>query len=160
MGSPPRMRGKPVVKNASSRDSGITPAHAGKTFRAGGKAQCPAGSPPRMRGKLRGGGCAFMMVGITPAHAGKTTRCCAIGAPPQDHPRACGENLGLHPLPQRSVGSPPRMRGKRGGIPIRSHNYRITPAHAGKTRWGICAPYVYKDHPRACGENWCGCCTV
>ena len=27
----PRMRGKPVVKNASSRDSGITPADAGKT---------------------------------------------------------------------------------------------------------------------------------
>ena len=51
------------------------------------------------------------------------------------------------------MGSPPRMRGKHQTRGRRHSVYRITPADAGKTRWGICAPYVYKDHPRGCGEN-------
>ena len=45
------------------------------------------------------------------------------------------------------------MRGKRGGIPIRSHNYRITPADAGKTAGERLCLYVRWDHPRGCGEN-------
>ena len=70
-GSPPRMRGKVTPKGHDFIASGITPAHAGKSFfelqavgiaqdhprACGEKAEAqatlrmPAGSPPRMRGK-------------------------------------------------------------------------------------------------------------
>ena len=34
---------------------------------------------------------------------------------------------------------------------------RITPAHAGKTRWPDCPASHGADHPRACGENAASC---
>ena len=71
LGSPPRMRGKVHSVAKAHQGSGITPAHAGKSFtralympdfwdhpRACGEKNCPTkadasswGSPPRMRGK-------------------------------------------------------------------------------------------------------------
>ena len=45
------------------------------------------------------------------------------------------------------------MRGKRSTGHALEFRRRITPAHAGKTL-GFSFPFdVYKDHPRACGEN-------
>ena len=91
-GSPPRMRGKPVIYTAAQAPPRITPAHAGKTLsvrrwkcaptdhpRACGEnhrgvvcRDAFQGSPPRMRGKQRTGASRFFQRGITPAHAGKT----------------------------------------------------------------------------------------
>ena len=91
-GSPPRMRGKLEKGDYPNLDSGITPAHAGKTahpsrracwrwdhpracgentmnsYQAGKK----LGSPPRMRGKPLTLRVILSLMGITPAHAGKT----------------------------------------------------------------------------------------
>ena len=81
-----------MVKNASSRDSGITPAGAGKTFLAllyaafkqDHPRRCgenfgiflslltPLGSPPQVRGKHINGLRTDCYDGITPAGAGKT----------------------------------------------------------------------------------------
>ena len=91
-GSPPQVRGKPIRRAAEMQETRITPAGAGKTsraaathrraedhprrcgenFRAGGKAQCPAGSPPQVRGKRCGGDGVTAWSRITPAGAGKT----------------------------------------------------------------------------------------
>ena len=70
---------------------------------------------------------------ITPAGAGKTTRGAKEYMVAQDHPRRCGENLGLLPLPLRSVGSPPQVRGKLKTVHDLGTAGGITPAGAGKT---------------------------
>ena len=110
-GSPPRMRGKGVPAPAHNPPSGITPAHAGKSYvlrfhqvfrqdhpRACGekysnmyKILCAIGSPPRMRGKAEGNNIDRTLAGITPAHAGKRTIPSDMKTCKKDHPRACGE---------------------------------------------------------------------
>ena len=173
-GSPPRVRGKPHSRPVGPRVPRITPARAGKTVnrsmwspsawdhpRACGEnsldifnASTFIGSPPRVRGKrVR----ALLHAGvgrITPARAGKTPGqhfgCKKI----QDHPRACGENVGVKMENEKKEGSPPRVRGK--------HRYPyhpraragITPARAGKTEADTPHRGNIGDHPRACGENF------
>ena len=92
LGSPPRVREKPVFKNGVGRSTGITPACAGKTRscdkqrerhwdhpRVCGKNRLmvlnqmtSVGSPPRVREKPQPRIPAKMLTGITPACAGKT----------------------------------------------------------------------------------------
>ena len=91
------------------------------------------GSPPRMRGKVVGSEELPGVVGITPACAEKRT------AEPQkpdanwDHPRVCGEKLGVGAA---RIGC--------GGI---------TPACAGKRSQGFAVRLSTRDHPRVCGEK-------
>ena len=92
-------------------------------------------------------------VGITPARAGKTNCRGRRRARGTDHPRACGENSSPRHKRRRSGGSPPRVRGKLYLAGTESHQYRITPARAGKTRWRGVRLGDVRDHPRACGEN-------
>ena len=111
LGSPPRMRGKVSAVSLLPFFTGITPAHAGKSFRAsagcaGGwdhpracgekddveeAAQVTAGSPPRMRGKDKYRIARIGGHGITPAHAGKRRMHLYLLYYSWDHPRACGE---------------------------------------------------------------------
>ena len=130
--SPPRMRGKvhsTVYADGSSR---ITPAYAGKRSRCtfvqrlrwdhprvcGEKmvSMIPhrrsRGSPPRVRGKGIKRGCHSHQCGITPACAGKRRLRRRFSTLPQDHPRVCGEKNCGSKLAFRTMGSPPRMRGK------------------------------------------------
>ena len=112
-GSPPRMRGKVIVKDNLLPKLGITPAHAGKSFvpvaqirlkedhprACGEKGRTSSwvcgkmGSPPRMRGKAVGILRRAVAHGITPAHAGKSTVNAWIHCVCKDHPRACGEKI-------------------------------------------------------------------
>ena len=86
-----------------------------------------------MRGKLSTKKGAASAPRITPADAGKTsffdfgTRCV------EDHPRGCGENSVGVVMRVYIAGSPPRMRGKRGGKHTEMGYHGITPADAGKT---------------------------
>ena len=172
-GSPPRMRGKRTAVIAPVRPVGITPAHAGKTFkhtsfphseqdhpRACGEneinfatSRALAGSPPRMRGKQNGKKKRTRLRGITPAHAGKTVVVSYFQCVLRDHPRACGENKPIWDIAFLTIGSPPRMRGKRAHARQQGGNIRITPAHAGKTLYMLWHLPTSWDHPRACGEN-------
>ena len=153
-GSPPRMRGKLRERFEPILKVGITPAHAGKTSpalisscrlwdhpRACGENSSPTrtrisakGSPPRMRGKRTSKSLPCARTGITPAHAGKTYRGGICYLNPEDHPRACGENLNYQYNAENGRGSPPRMRGKHRKRYRAPCVGRITPAHAGKTR--------------------------
>ena len=90
---------------------------------------------------------------ITPADAGKTCLFKGGGHETKDHPRGCGENIEALPQIIDSIGSPPRMRGKRSfQLPI-IRSIRITPADAGKTYLFFPKLSEHEDHPRGCGEN-------
>ena len=153
LGSPPRMRGKPISAWNRLAKLRITPAYAGKTYnrqvekvstqdhprvcgenRDFHQGRCGSGgSPPRMRGKLLSSCFVPIPERITPAYAGKTV--CKIGQLnlKQDHPRVCGENVEFYENLLPGQGSPPRMRGKlTRSSPSKPEN-RITPAYAGKT---------------------------
>ena len=172
-GSPPRVRGKPVLRADCLVEERITPARAGKTLI--GYGQCCTrqdhpracgentsawihgnssdGSPPRVRGKPAVELRELAAVRITPARAGKTRRLPVASRRNWDHPRACGENAMQQDEQTRYVGSPPRVRGK---PPARRQERRqrgITPARAGKTHIDEQLRLEALDHPRACGEN-------
>ena len=147
------MRGKLTFDSRKRYDLRITPADAGKTALQGSELPSPqdhprgcgenlfaavsvseqAGSPPRMRGKPFLQCKVFLQYRITPADAGKTALPTGRSLWRRDHPRGCGENLQNLPTLISTVGSPPRMRGKRGLDRRRDPSGRITPADAGKT---------------------------
>ena len=131
-GSPPRMRGKGELPKDTKDYFGITPAYAGKRMlyaravrrdrdhpRVCGEKTAPRhrlhlakGSPPRMRGK----GCYMQELsgetGITLAYAGKSRVAALRLTLHRDHPRVCGEKPAVAVLFSKTMGSPPRMRGK------------------------------------------------
>ena len=173
LGSPPRMRGKLLYLRYILNCEGITPADAGKTPQRKRIRACRwdhprgcgenamlsrallkcLGSPPRMRGKLFGGQYVVRLQRITPADAGKTKYSLSFVVVISDHPRGCGENKDIVIEPWMLKGSPPRMRGKHVEGTAKAHGYRITPADAGKTRYGQTRRHDAGDHPRGCGEN-------
>ena len=119
------------------------------------------GSPPHMRGKdaLYEAYCRYC--GITPAHAGKRSNGQAMYPPGTDHPRTCGEKVGLPMRTETVPGSPPHMRGK-GFKPHPScAGIGITPAHAGKSLGRGRRFQRDRDHPRTCGEKniWISLCS-
>ena len=105
------MRGKEASGRYAHRNTGITPAYAGKSSSAVcirvdtgdhprlcgeksmfeiGSGSVP-GSPPPMRGKVEFRVCGFDRLGITPAYAGKSNCGCTGIDTKGDHPRLCGE---------------------------------------------------------------------
>ena len=173
IGSPPRMRGKPINWLSVAVSYRITPADAGKTRAKRTKTMPPQdhprgcgenaparssssptqGSPPRMRGKPFAPRRYHYRVGITPADAGKTLLFCLRSRRRWDHPRGCGENVQTSLFRPARRGSPPRMRGKHVAAAQVKPRRRITPAGAGKTRTLRPSRPKSGDHPRRCGEN-------
>ena len=132
-GSSPRVRGKLPCCPLPSRLARLIPACAGKTRPAptpgrDGEAHprvcgenitaaldiiSGVGSSPRVRGKQGGVVDSASAGGLIPACAGKTSPSPARTRPPPAHPRVCGENR-LPRLPRAlTMGSSPRVRGKR-----------------------------------------------
>ena len=131
-GSPPHLRGKPLLSLLFSSILRITPAPAGKTKQwilhrlkhrdhprtcgenlHGEIVEIVAqGSPPHLRGKRYLIYYRHSHGGITPAPAGKTKLLQRIYGGEGDHPRTCGENCHMVKLSQCSQGSPPHLRGK------------------------------------------------
>ena len=167
------MRGKAVCNADRLRAGGITPAYAGKSganrLQAGNAQDHPrvcgeksavsgccaatSGSPPRMRGKVTASVGIAVAPGITPAYAGKSNALLREAGRIWDHPRVCGEKLGLCLLCIRCLGSPPRMRGKAVATRKEAESIRITPAYAGKSGANRLQAGNAQDHPRVCGEK-------
>ena len=86
-----------------------------------------------MRGKVENGAASGAFSRITPAYAGK--RFCGISVTDsaKDHPRLCGEKLGVSAFVCDFGGSPPPMRGKGVSKTERGKHFWITPAYAGKS---------------------------
>ena len=139
-------------------DSGITPAHAGKTNewfrdenliedhpRSRGKdrfnndpLELLEGSPPLTRERLIEENVPLDRVGITPAHAGKTTRWGKYAHQERDHPRSRGKDFRAYNMIYNEWGSPPLTRERQISMANKKILVRITPAHAGKTSCNIC----------------------
>ena len=94
----------------------------------------PLRSPPRMRGKVIVRSRNAVQIGITPAYAGKSARILKRRTEKRDHPRVCGEKSLVMRWMSRSMGSPPRMRGKETSGTRLLQRFRITPSYAGKSR--------------------------
>ena len=139
------------MKNTAYRDH---PRVCGEKLRKTAVSVRELGSPPRMRGKEEEGELSARKDRITPAYAGKsyTRTCYAYNV--RDHPRVCGEKVGMGYRGKAPVGSPPRMRGK--VYAHRSARVRcgITPAYAGKSSYTSDRAAVSRDHPRVCGEKY------
>ena len=158
----------------STGEQGITPACAGKSLRChlrsavrwdhprvcGEKweeelsSRLEEGSPPRVRGKGVDRKIALLRYGITPACAGKRTGAEACGGCSWDHPRVCGEKFIHSSLRYGRLGSPPRVRGKDYDSARIRCQLGITPACAGKSANPAFKIWVFRDHPRVCGEKY------
>ena len=171
------MRGKAPFGEHLPRETGITPAYAGKRCsdrwlqtvpgdhpRICGEKRLQStlrgtqnGSPPHMRGKVAVGGTMKNLNGITPAYAGKRSPTGRGRFQPWDHPRICGEK----PSPPARLhcfrGSPPHMRGKAFLCAGVIAGLRITPAYAGKSNTESRDCLRERDHPRICGEKSLAC---
>ena len=167
------MRGKEASGRYAHRNTGITPAYAGKSSSAVcirvdtgdhprlcgeksmfeiGSGSVP-GSPPPMRGKVEFRVCGFDRLGITPAYAGKSNCGCTGIDTKGDHPRLCGEKDERDGKCNLATGSPPPMRGKAEMSENRVFIVGITPAYAGKSSRLPFIPTSFQDHPRLCGEK-------
>ena len=131
-GSPPRVRGKVLLKARAAARRGITPACAGKRIHYSIQHHCALGSPPRVRGKEKQDDDPPSASGITPACAGKSTLRKTAGSTYRDHPRVCGEKAAERAEVGKGRGSPPRVRGKGSFVHPSRAATRITPACAGK----------------------------
>ena len=136
-GSSPLTRGKHVITQATSEQTGLIPAHAGKTVYSlhmvlpfgahprsrGENSHTPEiveaipGSSPLTRGKHHGRARRDLRRGLIPAHAGKTASSKSHRPQTRAHPRSRGENLSTIPLRLASMGSSPLTRGKQ---PVRN----------------------------------------
>ena len=66
----------------------------------------------------------------------------------------CGEKGNSRYNSNRSIGSPPHVRGKETAVVILACIDRITPACAGKSNWSFKYVPLQEDHPRMCGEKF------
>ena len=173
IGSPPRVRGTVRRHPAHKTVYRITPACAGNRWswwkyrrkcwdhpRVCGeqhmgrrRATAYQGSPPRVRGTGDLGMCSAGINGITPACAGNS-RISGHGiGKGEDHPRVCGEQAAVSRPMMITLGSPPRVRGTVLALWRIRPPGGITPACAGNSRAVFSVRYLYRDHPRVCGEQ-------
>ena len=173
VGSSPLTRGKPSRRKTPTLNTGLIPAHAGKTV-ASWRIRQAARAHPRSRGEnYRPGHCEHRCDGsspltrgkpeelqawfeesrLIPAHAGKTTASPPASRTPAAHPRSRGENLSVVVQLPNSAGSSPLTRGKRSAEFWRVVASGLIPAHAGKTSIHLLSPAVLEAHPRSRGEN-------
>ena len=172
-GSSPRVRGKLETFRPDQFTLRLIPACAGKTlalfvmrshvrahprvcgenWAAGPLGLFVEGSSPRVRGKRFA--CLFLpsCSGLIPACAGKTPTKHATKSSNKAHPRVCGENTTGSNAALGTVGSSPRVRGKR--PPAKRVHARpgLIPACAGKTDPHGYSRLSVAAHPRVCGEN-------
>ena len=74
-------------------------------------------------------------------------------APPQGHPRACGEEPFATAGTDGKLGSSPRLRGRAGRRWLDAYFEGVIPAPAGKSEMDIRTRPALQGHPRACGEE-------
>ena len=152
-GSSPLTRGKRVDAVSVCVESGLIPAHAGKTPALVTMDEIWKGSSPLTRGKRGAARVADAAHGLIPAHAGKTRRRVSRPRSGRAHPRSRGENVAATVATVGNGGSSPLTRGKpRLRCPRRGQDGLI-PAHAGKTNRHDYQLRRRQAHPRSRGEN-------
>ena len=153
-GSSPLTRGKPQRRPRARHGPGLIPAHAGKTLTFGilrdlawahprsrgenllitNSSHSAQGSSPLTRGKHGVYAGWAPGIGLIPAHAGKTGSVVPSRREVRAHPRSRGENSMCDVSLVTLIGSSPLTRGKPRRCNQEPVNWRLIPAHAGKTR--------------------------
>ena len=173
VGSSPLTRGKLDSGGEVCAVRRLIPAHAGKTQARGcrmprrtahprsrgendadfliGQPRC--GSSPLTRGKRRAKPAGQLLQRLIPAHAGKTPAPRPRTASSTAHPRSRGENNVTALRYSTCPGSSPLTRGKHWRRVERDCDWRLIPAHAGKTVTLPSRRYAAWAHPRSRGEN-------
>ena len=152
-GSSPLTRGKPTGCVTGCEESGLIPAHAGKTtngtclFIAMRAHPRSRGENPKRTDRTRDAR------RLIPAHAGKTGSVARGLGVDGAHPRSRGENSTSKPVSKAKPGSSPLTRGKRAPVGSMSFTRGLIPAHAGKTSRRRCRRWRAGAHPRSRGEN-------
>ena len=149
----PACAGKSPARSSPSGSGRDHPRMCGEKYQSGYYAGKADGSPPHVRGKAAaqiGKTDAFR---ITPACAGKSAGLRHSCRSQRDHPRMCGEKLGVDTVKPGILGSPPHVRGKVKVIDGKNGMFRITPACAGKRAAIRHIVKSCRDHPRMCGEK-------
>ena len=90
---------------------------------------------------------------FTPTRVGKTLCARRYSQARRVHPHACGENAGRGDGWIMTIGSPPRVWGKRDNPMMVWASPRFTPTRVGKTRRTPLPTRPTPVHPHACGEN-------
>ena len=111
------------------------------------------GSSPRVRGTLTVLHGRRVVERIIPACAGNTSRRRSASGRTWDHPRVCGEHIGIKTIPGHVIGSSPRVRGTPGETFSMPWSLGIIPACAGNTFSLPVLVNLHWDHPRVCGEH-------
>ena len=112
------------------------------------------GSSPRLRGTPFSVPRLDCCQGIIPALAGNTCPRNSVRTCSGDHPRACGEHIGLSGTCNCFQGSSPRLRGTPGRAAAPRVRDGIIPALAGNTSVTSHRRTCPRDPPRACGEHY------
>ncbi len=109
--------------------------------------------PPRARGRHDGteGGAADR--GATPAGAGTTSGRPRCPGSPSSNPRGRGDDWAVEPQLAADGEQPPRARGRRSTVQIRSTQHRATPAGAGTTRRSPRPRPGVRSNPRGRGDD-------
>ena len=174
-GSSPRVRGAGHDAVPQAHEEGIIPARAGSRPsmpasrpcrrdhpRACGEQVSSArvvrlsqGSSPRVRGAGDVAHGELPDHGIIPARAGSRGGFSPHRRASRDHPRACGEQLTMPFQRPTKKGSSPRVRGAAYTSPSTATDTGIIPARAGSSLDGLQSLVHRRDHPRACGEQYC-----
>ena len=115
------------------------------------------GSSPQRQGKDDGCLAATRAAGIIPAGAGRRADSRAARSAAWDHPRGCGEKIAPEGLGCGVPGSSPRVRGEVEPGRLDYAASGIIPAGAGRRCCRWCRETPRRDHPRGCGEKFCGC---
>ena len=116
-----------------------------------------AGSSPLTRGKLDPQSDQRNAHGLIPAHAGKTRKWPRLTRSPVAHPRSRRENRPCDSHSAAIAGSSPLTRGKPSAAPLGDPQWRLIPAHAGKTAHCLGSGPATWAHPRSRGENEAHC---
>ena len=132
-GSPPRLRGKPMMNINDMHSVGLTPAPAGKTSTPYHRLYRPQAHPRACGENFALAVTLCPCRRLTPAPAGKTCLDIFLLKRMRAHPRACGENIGGLCFALSPLGSPPRLRGKPRSASGAQFRCGLTPAPAGKT---------------------------
>ena len=112
------------------------------------------GSSPQMRGALDRMPCRIFVTRIIPADAGSTLSAKRLYLLTLDHPRRCGEHVGVAAVKAFMDGSSPQMREARTTLLCALRTAGIIPADAGSTAANELKLNDHKDHPRRCGEHY------
>ncbi len=160
VGSPPRGRGRPRSVESGGSASRAHPRVGGDGQDALLDGAAFEGSPPRGRGRPMAGMTPARSPGLTPAWAGTACRLRPRRAAGGAHPRVGGDGWSQRRSVDQAMGSPPRGRGRRAGLPSRQQGAGLTPAWAGTAgRPTMCALRA-RAHPRVGGDGQLGATTL